>query len=463
MGRGLGSGLGIVIACAGILMGAVTVHAQGGLFGAIVNEAKRKAETAINRQPQQSPPSSPTPTSSASRSATPGSPYAAEPAFESFWPAPEPYVAPSQRSQVRTALPAGTPDSKGVGPMTSAGKPAWVWSEYELRTLSWGNELPTRGSAGAPEFVKLNINNTPVRQKWISTFDSWIRATYTPMGAVTAPFREIYPEKATNSHVPIRYGISETLYAPVVKDGKIYRSPSPPFGWINIMANQVPGDEAAWSFNVPGQNYAFTMVYDRDFRLTEPNDAARIAAEANAVRARIGIDAPVYILGRLVVVMLTRDNRLPVRQMTIGETLEIADAGIHRQQAKEPAPDAMYQRAPRNLQRMRTLHAGDLNAPAWMRGSQFTHQSFYDDEDLFGTGQYGNRYPLYTFDEAAYAGAKSDRPQWLAISFPRLTKGHGWGERMAFDAMVDHFNFAYARDAIFNPERVAGVPYQPRP
>lgn len=92
--------------------------------------------------------------------------------------------------------------------MTSAGKPCWTWSELEIKVLSWGNELPMRGSVGAPEYVKLNINNSPTRQKWITTFDGWIRATYAPMGTITAQFREIYPEKATHDHVPIIYGVN---------------------------------------------------------------------------------------------------------------------------------------------------------------------------------------------------------------------------------------------------------------
>lgn len=34
---------------------------------------------------------------------------------------------------------------------------------------------------------------------------------------------------------------------------------------------------------------------------------------------------------------------------------------------------------------------------------------------------------------------------------------------MAHDTMVDHFNYAYVRDAVFDPQKVTGVTYQPRP
>lgn len=388
--------------------------------------------------------------------------YAGNPEFRSFWPPAAPYVPPAQLPQTRTAVAPGTPDSKCCGPMTDEGKPAWSWSEYELKTLSWGNELPVRGSAGAPESVKLNINNTPARQQWIAKFDSWIRATYTPMGSITAPFREIYPDKAAQDHVPVRYGITEMLYSPVVKAGKIDRCPAPPIGSLVITANWLPGDNAAWSFNEPGVRYAFTMNYDRDLRPTEPQNAAAFAAEAAAIRARLGIDAPVYLLSRFAVVLLTPDNRLPVRQMTIGETLDMADAGIRTQQVKSPSAPEMYAKRLQTVQRLRALHAGELTAPAWVNHIDFNHQSFYTDDDLFAPGDRGNRYPVYTFDAAAYAAAKTDRPQWLAIVFPRLLGSYSWAERMAHDAMVDHFNYAYARDAIFSPEKVAGAAYQPR-
>lgn len=388
--------------------------------------------------------------------------YAGNPEFRSFWPPKAAYVPPATLPQTRTVVPPGTPDSKCCGAMTDEGKPAWSWSEYELKTLSWGNELPTRGNAEAPEYVKLNVNNTPARQKWISTVDGWIRATYTPMGAITEVFRDIYPDNATQAYVPIRYGTTETLFSPVVKGGKITRAPSPPFGWITITPNSMLGDNAAWSFNVPGVNYALTMNYDRDANPTEPQQAAKLAAEAAALRARIGIDAPVYILSRAVV-LLTPDNRLPVRQLATEETLDMADAGIRRQQIKESSAPEMYAKRLQTVQRLRALHVRRLDAPAWVIHIDFTHQTFYTDDDIFAPGDRGNRYPLFTFEASEYAGAQTDRPQWLVVTFPRLVGSYSWAERMAHDAMADHFNFAYVRDAMFDPQKVAGVPYRPSP
>ncbi len=466
----------------GLCLGALSIaslvapaaQAQG-FLGNLLDDAKRKAEArareeldkATRAQPTvpAAPPATPTvPAAPAPEPSRGGSLYQHLASFESHWPPPEAYVPPAERSQARTPVALGTPDSKCCGPMTSAGKPSWVWSELELKTLSWGNELPVRGSAGAPEYVKLNINNTPARQKWITTFDGWIRATYTPMGTITALFREIYPEKATHDHVPIIYGANEVLYHPVVKKGKVDRSPSPPGGWINIYANQVPGVDPAWSVNVPGQNYAFVMGYDRDLRFTaEPLETARMNAEADAVRARIGIDAPVYLTASNVVVLLTRDNRLPARQMTIGEALDVAEPGIRRQQVRDPSSPTMYARRLEMVEKLRARYAGRLDRPAFIYRSQFSTQDFYDTEGMFEPGDKGNHYPLYTFDPPAYEGAKTDTPQWLVITFPRLRKGDSWAQRMAHDTMADHFNYAYVRDAIFNPAKVAGQPYRPRP
>ena len=150
--------------------------------------------------------------------------------------------------------------------------------------------------------------------------------------------------------------------------------------------------------------------------------------------------------------LLTPDNKLPVRQMAIGETLDMADAGIRRQQEQQPSAPEMYAKRLQTLQRLRALHARDLSAPAWVNHIDFTHQSFYTDDDLFAPGDRGNRYPLYTVDAQAS----------VAITFPRLVGSYSWAERMAHDAMADHFNDAYVRDALFDPQEVAGVAYSPR-
>lgn len=442
---GLGVGVGMLAAT----LGAVTAPAGGGLIAAAADMVEQQASSWPLGPGEEPPSKSPT--------------YAKNPPFRSFWPAKAPYVPPSKLPQTRTVVPAGTPDSKCCGPMTDEGKASWVWSEYELQTLSWGNAASVLGNAGSPQYIRQNINNTPVRQQWISTFDSWIRATYTPMGAIPQPFRDVYPDKVTQDHLPIRYGATEVLYSPVVKGGRIALPPSPPFGSIAVVANSVPGDNPAWSFNVPGSNYAFTMNYDREFRPTEPRQAAALTAEAARIRARLGIDAPVYILSRVIVVLLTRDNRMPMRQMAIGETLDMADAGIRRQQEQQPSAPEMYAKRLQTVQRLRALHARNLNAPVFVNHIDFTHQAFYTDDDLFAPGDRGNRYPLYTFDPSTYAAAKTDQPQWIAITFPRLVGSYSWAERMVHDTMADHFNYAYVRDAIFDPQKVAGVAYQPRP
>lgn len=216
--------------------------------------------------------------------------------------------------------------------------------------------------------------------------------------------------------------------------------------------------------DVPGQSHAFVMGYDRDLHyVAEPKEVARLNAEADAVRARIGIDAPVYLTSQSVVELLSRDNRLPARQMTLGEALDVAEPGIRRQEARTPSDPVTFARRLEMVQKLRTRYAGRLDSPAFIYRSQFSTQDFDGGYDIFEPGSFGNRYPLYTFDAEAYAGAKTDVPQWLVIQFPRLGRGHSWAQRMAHDTMADHFNFAWVREAIFNPQKVAGESYPPRP
>ncbi|PSJ20237.1 hypothetical protein CVH10_18655, partial [Halomonas sp. ND22Bw] len=112
-----------------------------------------------------------------------------------------------------------------------------------------------------------------------------------------------------------------------------------------------------------------------------------------------------------VVVLLTRDGKLPVRQLTIGETLDRAEAGMRRAGSFSDGADQVMRNG---LAAMRARHAHELNAPAWITHERFSLQDFYNGETVYGRGDKDATYPVYAFDEATYDAARTDAPQWLA-------------------------------------------------
>ena len=425
--------LGVALGTVSLGAGPTAAGAQG-LFGSIVDQVKSKVRDKVNDAVNQvpAPPAVPQPKNPPQ--------YTPDVVSDTVAGAAEPLPASA------TAIPVGVPGG----------------ADLKTRLFSWSDALPTHGNAGLPEYARANINNTPARQKWIDTFDSWIRKTYTPLGGVPQPFRNIYPDKVDyKDYFPIAYGMEEVMQDPAIKNGKVTRSAIPSLSHIFITANGLYGMEPAWTFNTPSQ-FAFTMTVDRDGRELNPQERAKQAALLADVHRRIGIDATVYMTAGYVNVLLTRDGRLPIRQLTIGEALDIADPGIRRQQAYEPRPPEVYAERLAGVQDMRARHAGELNAPAWVREFQYLDQSFSTSYDVFGPDEHGLKWPVYRFEPETYAAAKTDTPQWIIIAFPVVRENASARDRGIYAAMVDHFNYAYVRDLLFNPERVKGVAYTPR-
>lgn len=79
---------------------------------------------------------------------------------------------------------------------------------------------------------------------------------------------------------------------------------------------------------------------------------------------------------------------------------------------------------------------------------------------IFGqAGRHRHLYPVYRVDPATAARAKTEGPQWLLVQW-----NGNLNDSLARDlheAILGNFNFEYAYDFIFNPDKVKGQPYTP--
>jgi hypothetical protein len=91
--------------------------------------------------------------------------------------------------------------------------------------------------------------------------------------------------------------------------------------------------------------------------------------------------------------------------------------------------------------------------------------SFQLDPDIFKIDIYEKElkhyYQVYKVDPELYAKMQSDAPQWIAIAFPFETKEKGNQLYEMYTALSQNFNYEYAYNYFFDPEKVKGIPYKP--
>ncbi|MDC7684199.1 hypothetical protein PQU92_12985 [Asticcacaulis sp. BYS171W] len=331
--------------------------------------------------------------------------------------------------------------------------------DLHTRLYSWSDGLETRGNAGPAE-LKTNISHTPARVKWIDRFEQWLHASYTPLGGLPQAFRTIDPYKAgMKEYRPVAYGLGVIIQHPTMKNGKLTRSPIPSESGINIYANGLVGADGAWEFNTPDSFY-FTMYVDPDGTWVDPKIRAEHIAEIAAVRRAVGPDAVVYVNTGRIVVVLGTNGRLPVVPVSIGEALDIAEAGFRRMQVTDPSDPATFSARMTDVARMRQRHAGELDKPARVRNMQYLSGSFASGWDVFGDGDRGVLYPLYKIDPAVYARAAKGDPQWITITFPRIADYSPPRDVAIYKAMTQRFNYGYVKEVLRDPAKAA-LPYRP--
>ena len=106
-----------------------------------------------------------------------------------------------------------------------------------------------------------------------------------------------------------------------------------------------------------------------------------------------------------------------------------------------------------------------MNEPAVLRTMQPTIYSFEMSPDPFIISKYEETskqyFPVYKIEPAVLEKCKTEQPQWITISFPYKTKEDGNQLYEMYMAIIENFNYDYAYDYFFSPEKVKGKPYKP--
>ena len=179
-------------------------------------------------------------------------------------------------------------------------------------------------------------------------------------------------------------------------------------------------------------------------------------------------------------VLLSKDGRLPFVKLTRGEYLDAvgvaitrtyeldkkklaeAEQGDQKQIARWIAPiEERYAKRREVLEANRAKYKSRLQETAEISTVE-PDIKLEGLPDVFeGNASSRMRLPVYTIDAATLERCKSDTPQWVVVSWSASLNNPV--SKHLYDAVVNQFNMEYIYNRFFDPEKVKGLPYKPRP
>ena len=185
----------------------------------------------------------------------------------------------------------------------------------------------------------------------------------------------------------------------------------------------------------------------------------------------------------MVAVYLSPNNKLPIRQLTRGEVLDMCEAAIPgemkrllgdpvtvnnnylKEKYNARAKELETVEKPKwkaNIEKLRKQYRNSLNEPAFIDNSNGILMSEFEyGDDIFEKSD-SKLYGVYTYEDGVMENSKKDKPLWICISWMPVVETGEVYSREIHRSMTSYFNFDYVYDYFFNPEKVKGQPYSIR-
>lgn len=345
---------------------------------------------------------------------------------------------------------------------------------------------------------KLNASSyprtfSPAQLKHPELFAQWLQKSYIPIGALDFSYAIAEPNKKDEVQ-PYGSGINAAMWRAMWdKAGtKVVKQPHSENS-IYIITNNIIDAEPVPMLTIPGR-----AVFTRRSPDIEKAFAGSSQRRNQLVRQLKLENHPQigkYIIQYygcdgdgcqpLVAVYLTPNGKLPIRQLTRGEVLDMCEqamtAEAEKRREKIRAENRTYgkeaqqkwvkkfddETLPRwkeNIQKLKSKYQQSLSTPAELRNpngiwiSDFeTYNDIFDTEDAKRFKD--NTYCIYTYEEGVLQKSKQDQPLWICISWKPTDIQYQPYEREIHHSMVNHFNFDYVHDYFFRPESIKNKPY----
>ena len=368
-----------------------------------------------------------------------------------------------------------------------------AYDAYRDETLGW-KKVYNFGPAQKALKVDDKVYS-PAQLSVSSQLANWMQASYLPKGGLgdirKTALERIGLYNTYNSALPPSYGARANTYVFLKQvNGKWVNETTHSILW-EIVANKVPENyihgltnEKQYYFTIPGMDPDhLRQAGSKEFHYRQVYDLSGhpvIGQYLNWVVPDFGQSV------RQNVVTLSRDNRMPFIQVSLGEVLDKAEAAIPVYWEKEKkaivertqgnARDiefytkselAKIDQAKNTLGKLRAKYRSRLGEGAYLENGNFVLTDLANGYDVF-TGQkleidapMRKIHPVYKVDPDLQLRSKTDQPQWLTIRWLMGTMDEPAFKHM-HDSIVNNFNFDYVYDYFFAPEKVRGKAYAPR-
>ncbi len=320
------------------------------------------------------------------------------------------------------------------------------------------------------------------QQQNLNRIIEWMQASYTPVGGLGTFKQMIYVgQQGFNPH---QYGVDFRVWNVGLDKSELdaqghFKPIDEEYTRFDVNINAIPGSYPVYFVN-DNKQYLFTWPPDGYMRGNKSEDLL----DHRDPRIHPNVYPFITHLNELQTVFLAPDNKLPVIAVSIGEYLDLAEKGFERElstqkekidaQWQEPKSRAeayayyvenSYNRFKNTVKKLRDQYKNRLNDQAILRDMQPIAENFHGDIDPFFIEAYPKSvkqfYPLYKIDPVIFEKCATDQPQWISISFPYKNKEDGNQLYELYKSVTEHFNYEYAYNYFFKPEKINGQPYKP--
>ena len=326
-------------------------------------------------------------------------------------------------------------------------------------------------------------------------FVEWMQQSYLPKGCLgDAGYYQNYIPKfnstnsllgnAINQHaaaLPHLYGAVSKMYMFLKWDAQGKYVPQNSFSeYWRIEANQLQYISKPVSFISSAEEYYFVLPdFTSNSKGYDADDKAASNLLGFANHKNIEGYKHFYIPPKTIgddagyVVIMTKDNNeLPFEKITIGEFFTQAEKQLPGWQKINPTSPEKFALAQKNLARLKEKYKSKWNDIAELKlsGTEITlidfvnategYDDMFDNKDIYGKGGVHTTFPILRVRKPALDLCKTDQPQWLVIRWTMGMPNQAFNLHL-HESIMNNFNFKYAYDYFFNPEKVKGQPYKP--
>lgn len=316
---------------------------------------------------------------------------------------------------------------------------------------------------------------------------NWMQMSYMPKGALGDVKKTVLPKLGLyNSYVkalPHSYGAVVYSYVFLKKDASNK--------WVNetthaniwrIMANEVPNaDYYGIPFLNNNKEFYFTIPDTDEQRWETVQENTKNHPVIKKYHNTILPDFGGASNGKLII--LSKDNVFPFQQLTIGEVLSLCENSISNwfKVEKKKIAEANQYPGNKNMYKDYEFHLGQANEkaesakqflkelnkkyhdkskqPAFLNNGKFDIADLANKSDIFSDGE-NNNYPVYKIKPELKAQCKTDKPQWITISWGGGTLPTDKKYKHFNESIINNFNYDYLYDYFFDNEKVKGKQYK---